>query len=99
MMLLSVIVIGIVGGLSYFIYGVAQMYKINTWQNAIGKELPNKFKEMLPLKRDTKGWFYITGKVGTHKRDFILDTQARSMEGLSIFSHCMQVIGELTLEP
>lgn len=79
MMLLSVIVIGIVGGLSYFIYGVAQMYKINTWQNAIGKELPNKFKEILPLKRSSKGWFYITGKVGTHKRDFILDTQARSM--------------------
>jgi hypothetical protein len=33
MTLLLVIVIGFVGGLSYFIYGVAQMYKINTWQN------------------------------------------------------------------
>lgn len=79
MTLLLVIVIGFVGGLSYFIYGVAQMYKINTWQNAIGKELPSKFKEILPLKRSSKGWFYITGKVGMHKRDFILDTQARSM--------------------
>ena len=54
MTLLLVIVIGFVGGLSYFIYGVAQMYKINTWQNAIGKELPSKFKEILPLKRSSK---------------------------------------------
>lgn len=79
MSLVFIIIICVIGFLTYTVYGITQMYKINKWQSAIGKELPSKFKKILPLKRDIRGRFYITGKVGIHKRDFILDTQARSM--------------------
>lgn len=67
--LVSIIGISIIGFLSYFIYGTVQMYRINKWQSAVDKELPLKFTEVLPLQRDTKGLFYITGKVGSHFRD------------------------------
>lgn len=77
--IISTIIICIAGVLVYVTHGIVQMYKINEWQSGIGKELPMKFKEELPLQRDTRGLFYITGKVGSQKRNFILDTQARSM--------------------
>lgn len=64
----------------FFVYGVVWTMKLYDRFDALGDNLPDKFRIELPLERDSTGYFCITAKINhLQEQSFILDTKAMSM--------------------
>lgn len=70
------IILGLIG---FFIYGIFWTYKLNARQASMGSTLSKNFEVVLPMQRDSNGYFCISGEINGRHKDFILDTKATSM--------------------
>lgn len=77
---ISVFVIALICIAIYFGYSVFWIYQLHAKQNTMGTNLPDHFKEIFSIKRDSNGYFCINGQLKNETDDsFIIDTKATSM--------------------
>jgi len=70
----------VLAGIIFFVNTIIWIMQLETKFNALGDNLPDKFRIDLPLERDSTGYFCITAKANDlHEHSFILDTKATSM--------------------
>ena len=76
----KIVMVLIILGLLYVVYGLTRTYQMNEWQNKVGETLPDSFKIELPLVRNSDNYFCVRGCInGNYYADFIIDTQANSL--------------------